>query len=274
MDLFYENGYLLTDLIIHYRLDYEVAELTWENGQIAMHGLGPPRVPNKLLTNTTSTTTTTPTTNSHPCKYTTATATTAWEKPRAGGTLESIVNQATRSSFPHKPPSSANAELVPWFDHHLNAAAAAMTTNMDAQVPCSNRHHHHNDVVSRPPSARAGGGGVNIGSLYTQVASCSGAATRDDNNNAAAGQQMKRAREAARVPPEWSVSGTSGSHQVTMDQYSCERDFGVGFMTSTSLGSLENASSGKPSTKAATATTTAADDHDSVCHSRLQASDH
>ena len=245
-----------------------------------MHGLGPPRAPNKPLTNATSTTTATPTTNSHAGKYTTATATTAWDKPRAGGTLESIVNQATRPSFPHKPASSsasaANDELVPWLDHHQNAAAAAMTTNMDAQVPCSNRphhHHHRNDVVSCRLAARAGGGGVNIGSLYTQVASCSGAATRDENNNAAAGRQMKPARVAARVPPELSVSGTSGSHQVRMDQYSCERDFGVGFMNSASLGSPENASSGKPSTKAATATATA-DDHDSVCHSRLQASDH
>ncbi|KAI9078454.1 hypothetical protein K1719_039550 [Acacia pycnantha] len=28
-------------------LDYEVAELTWENGQLSMHGLGLPKVPEK-----------------------------------------------------------------------------------------------------------------------------------------------------------------------------------------------------------------------------------
>ncbi|PIA35636.1 hypothetical protein AQUCO_03500175v1 [Aquilegia coerulea] len=53
-------------------LDYEVAELTWENGQLGLHGLGPPRViGGKPISS----------------KYT-------WEKPRASGTLESIVNQA------------------------------------------------------------------------------------------------------------------------------------------------------------------------------------
>ncbi|KAK4414645.1 Transcription factor UNE10 [Sesamum alatum] len=62
-------------------LDCEVAELTWENGQLAMHGLRPPR-PGDKLTRTSSLT-----------KYNT------WDKPRAGGTLESIVNQATRQ--PH-----------------------------------------------------------------------------------------------------------------------------------------------------------------------------
>ncbi|OMO69522.1 hypothetical protein CCACVL1_19455 [Corchorus capsularis] len=63
--------------------DYEVAELTWENGQLAMHSLGPPRVPTKPSLNSTA-----------PTKY-------AWEKPaRASGTLESIVNQATQFPYP------------------------------------------------------------------------------------------------------------------------------------------------------------------------------
>ena len=66
-----------------------------------------------------------------------------------------------------------------------------------------------------------------------------------------------------------SVSGgaTCGrdSQPVTLD--TCERDLGVGF-TSTSLCSMENTSPGKPFTKA----TTTGDDHDSVCHSRPQAS--
>ncbi|WMV49584.1 hypothetical protein MTR67_042969 [Solanum verrucosum] len=66
------------------RMDYELAELTWENGQVVMHGLGPPRVPNKPLS------------SPSPTKY-------AWDnKPHAaaGGTLESIVNQAT-TGIPH-----------------------------------------------------------------------------------------------------------------------------------------------------------------------------
>ncbi|ESQ37656.1 hypothetical protein EUTSA_v10028687mg [Eutrema salsugineum] len=91
-------------------LDYEVAELTWENGQLGLHGLGPPRVP------------------AH-SKYSTG----------AGGTLESIVDQATR--FPNPKPTD---DLVPWFHHRSSRAA------MDALVPeqqsqhvgsCSDGHH-------------------------------------------------------------------------------------------------------------------------------------
>ena len=82
------------------------------------------------------------------------------------------------------------------------------------------------------------------------------------------------AAAAAVAAPEWSsrdqsVSGSAtcgrDSQHVTLD--TCERDLGVGF-TSTSLGSMENTSPGKPCTKA----TTTGDDHDSVCHSRPQAS--
>ncbi|KAG2331002.1 hypothetical protein Bca52824_002182 [Brassica carinata] len=76
-------------------LDYEVAELTWENGQLGLHGLCPPRVP-------------------APSKYSTG----------AGGTLESIVDQATR--FPNPKPTD---ELVPSFHHRYSRVG------MDALVP-------------------------------------------------------------------------------------------------------------------------------------------
>ncbi|XP_055806977.1 transcription factor UNE10-like [Solanum dulcamara] len=64
------------------KMDYEVTELTWENGQLTIHSLGPPRVPNKRLP------------SSSPTTYPWA------NKPHAGGTHESIVNQAT-TSIPH-----------------------------------------------------------------------------------------------------------------------------------------------------------------------------
>ncbi|CAH8362477.1 unnamed protein product [Eruca vesicaria subsp. sativa] len=76
-------------------LDYEVAELTWENGQLGLHGLYPSRVP-------------------APSKYSTG----------AGGTLESIVDQATR--FPNPKPTD---ELVPSFHHRY------LKVGMDALVP-------------------------------------------------------------------------------------------------------------------------------------------
>jgi hypothetical protein len=214
-----------------------------------MHGLGPPRVPVKSATCTTSAS-----------KYTT------WEKPRAGGTLESIVNQATRLSPPHRKPFDGAADLVPWFDHQHRAAVSAVastTLTMDALVPCSNRTSDvdQGQVVD--------GLGTCVVGCSTHVGSCSGAKDGDADVVLAG----KRATEA-RVLAEWSsrdqsVTGraTCGmdSQRVTLD--SCEMDLGVG-ITSTSPGSPEHTSSpGEPCTKATTA-----DDHDSVCHSSPQAS--
>ncbi|KAJ9680680.1 hypothetical protein PVL29_019870 [Vitis rotundifolia] len=224
-------------------LDYEVAELTWENGQLAMHGLGQPRVPAK------------PVASAAVSKY-------PWEKPRAGGTLESIVNQATRLPHHKPPPEGANDDLVPWLDHQravtAAAAAASVTMTMDALVPCSNNNNTTNNnnpshVIDSVPA----GLGPCVGGSSTRVGSCSGGATKDDD----AILPGKRER-VARVPSthDWSsrdqsVTGSAtfdlDSQQVTLD--TCD------------LGSPENTSSGKAYTKAITV-----DDHDSVCHSRPQ----
>lgn len=230
------------------RLDYEVAELTWENGQLAMHGLGPPRVPSK------------PEASTSPTKYT-------WEKPRASGTLESIVNQAT--SFPQrKPPfdSHSTDELAPWFNQQRAAAAASATMTMDALVPCSNRSEDRTTHVMDPVPG-LGAVGKCVVDCSTRAGSCSGPVATQEEELLLTG---KRAR-VARVPvaPEWSsrdqsVSGSATfereSQHMTRDTYDME--MGVGF-TSTSMGSPENTSSAKHGTKATTA-----DDHDSVCHSR------
>ncbi|THF96314.1 hypothetical protein TEA_028745 [Camellia sinensis var. sinensis] len=239
-----------------YRLDYEVAELTWENGQLAMHGLGTPRVPNKPPPTSSATTT----------KYT-------WEKPRAGGTLESIVNQATCCPIfkPSIGSGTMNEDLVPWFDHHHRAAAASATATMtmDALVPCSTRAKDTSTHVLK----RTSNSTCMVGSA-TPVGSCSGANTFENNGGDCGGGVMKRARVAARVPVaavEWSsrdnsVSGGSVSRQLTTIDTG-ERELDVCGFTSTSMGSPENTSSAKQCTKA---TTTTADDHDSVCHSRPQ----
>ncbi|KDP28805.1 hypothetical protein JCGZ_14576 [Jatropha curcas] len=231
-------------------LDYEVAELTWENGQLAMHGLGPPRAPAKPLA------------SASPSKY-------AWDKPRASGTLESIVNQATR--LPQRKlglDACGSDELVPWFENNRAAAVAASsaTTTMDALVPCSNRTT--DDRKKRAMESVPALGNCVVGSS-TRVGSCSGpTATQDEDALLTA----KRAR-VARVPvaPEWSsrdqsvsCSATFGrdSQHVTLE--TCEPDLGMDF-TSTSFGSQENTSCGKPGTKTATV-----DENDSVCHSRPQ----
>lgn len=228
-----------------------------------MHGLGPPRVPVK----------------STPCTTSVSKYTTTWEKPRASGTLESIVNQATRlppPPPPHRKPFDGAADataddLVPWFDHHHRAGAAdadadaSTTRTMDALVPCSNRT---SDVD------QGQGLGTCVVGCSTRVGSCSGTNGKDVDVILAG----KRASEA-RVPAgEWSsrdqsVTGspTCGmdSQHVTLD--TCEMELGLGITSTTSLGSPEHTSSaGKPCTKAATTTT--ADDHDSVCHSPPQAS--
>ncbi|XP_044500971.1 transcription factor UNE10-like isoform X2 [Mangifera indica] len=237
-------------------LDYEVAELTWENGQLAMHGLGPPRVPAKPVA-TASTT-----------KYN-------WEKPRASGTLESLVNQATnlpqqRNKQPPFETATINEEIAPWFNQHHRApvATAADTMTMDALVPCSNRSTERTTtthVMDAAPKL----GGTCVMDCSTRVGSCSGpAATQDEDHQVL----LKRAR-VARVPVahEWSsrdqsVSGSAtfgrDSQHVTHDSY--DMDIGAD-LTSTSMGSPENTSSAKPCTKATTA-----DDHDSVCHSAPQ----
>ncbi|KAK7293386.1 hypothetical protein RJT34_16251 [Clitoria ternatea] len=211
-------------------LDYDVAELTWENGQLSMHALGLPRVPVKPPANN----------NNNNNRYT-------WEKPRATGTLESIVNQA--ATLPHRPKSSLEGGggqgaygnfMVPWFGTQRAVAAAAATASntmsMDALVPSSNRSEEHGNrrgLVGRS----------------TRVGSC-------------CGEGAKVAQEMSGRDQSVSGSATFGrdSKHVTLD--TCDREFGVGF-TSTSIGSLENTSSAKHGTK-----TTTVDDHDSVSHSK------
>ncbi|KAJ7962096.1 Transcription factor like [Quillaja saponaria] len=250
-------------------LDYEVAELTWENGQLSMHGLGFPRV-NSKPTLTPAATATAP-----PSKY-------AWEKPRASGTLESIVNQAT--SLPHRKnltvydggAGKGGKDFVPWFDNQRatvvgGAASASATMTMDALVPCSNHTDEHTQTT-RVIESVTGLGTCMVG-CSTRVGSCSGTATQDEDAILTA-KRTKVARAPVAAQQDWSnidqsVSGSAtfgrDSQHFTLD--TCERELGAGF-TSTSMGSPENTSSAKDCTKETTA-----DDHDSVCHSRPQEGD-
>lgn len=217
------------------RLDYEVAELTWENGQVAMHGLGLPRPPAKPSLTT--------------AKYTT------WDKPRASGTLESIVNQATSTlPLPSKPPfdssgGGSNGELVSWFDHHRAAAVRSTevtpstTMTMDALVPCRNQSDNSSSHMMESMSMPVVISGSDVVGCSTGVESCSGAtgaATQDDDT-----MLSGKHGSLSRVPetPEWSSrsQSVSGSATFGMDSHPVTLD----------------------STKAS--------DHDSVCHSRPQA---
>ncbi|XP_076942353.1 transcription factor UNE10-like [Bidens hawaiensis] len=104
-----------------YKLDYEVAELTWENGQLALHELGSRRVPSKP----------------QPMS--------SWDPPRAAETLEAVVNQATVQSYCKTDTPVTDEELVPWMHHLHDTTVAAGNLNesahmaSDALVPSSNK---------------------------------------------------------------------------------------------------------------------------------------
>jgi hypothetical protein len=238
------------------RLDYDVAELTWENGQISMHGLGLPKVPVKPPSTTAAT---------NPSKET-------WEKPaRTSGTLESIVNQAT--SFPHRGKSPFlvgggvyGNMLVPWLDPHRAAAIAAATNGLtvDALVPCSNTTKEQRSQTM-DPIPRGGVGSCMVGGP-TPVGSCSAvvAATHEEGGLLTAAKRVRVAHVAGSGRDQsMSNSATLGrqSQKVTLDTYDME--FGKTGFTSTSIASMDNTSSEKQCTR-----TNTVDDHDSVCHSR------
>lgn len=233
------------------RLDYEVAELTWENGQLAMHGLGLPRLTNKTTAIMTS-----------PAKYST------WDKPPpAVGTLESIVNQATtvpQSKSAIDGGGHVGDELVSWFENNrrsgIPVGAAASVTLRDALVPRTNQERFPQVLESLP----------GIGTS-TRAGSCSGAASLENGGGGGREVRLARVTHDWSSLPDQSVTGSAtcgleSGRQLTLD--TCEMDLGTagaaGF-TSTSLGSPGNTSSaGEECTKSG-------DEHDSVCRSRNQA---
>ncbi|KAK9102983.1 hypothetical protein Sjap_020237 [Stephania japonica] len=251
-------------------LDYEVAELTWENGQLAMHGLGPPRVVAKPFT---------------AAKYAAT-----WDKQRLGDTLESIVNQAT-TTLPSPPPQQ---KLIPltaadthpcWFDHyHLRPTAAAAAAHdlhhhhpplaMDALVPSSSlndstssRHvpdpASANLITTTHPDSTTVGVGVGFGSSSgggsssTPVGSCSGTGTMQ-------GSWKRREERVARVPTGLSGETASATATATIGVTVDTRDVDVGFG---STSTPESTTAGNPS-PSYTKPATTVDDHDSVAHSR------
>ncbi|KAL3537031.1 hypothetical protein ACH5RR_000397 [Cinchona calisaya] len=213
-------------------LDYEVAELTWENGQLAMHGLGPPRLPNKY----------------------------SWEdekQPPAGGTLESVVNQATTIILPCRKSGvqsecchEGGDELVPWFEDHHRAvtapAATSLNLNMDAMVPCSNKTIR---TDHKEPSTHVHVPGIStcvMGCSATRVGSCGGAAGCDTllpRVNMAATQDWSSRAEQSHQSVSGSATCGRDSRQLSLD--TCDREFGTPGYTDTSSGSPENTSYAK-----------------------------
>lgn len=197
-----------------------------------MHNLGHPRLPSNA-------------------KYT-------WDKTCVGGTLESIVDQATFLPNHKSLANSNNHELLPWFTNYKSVLPNTATTTtrvttsatgvVDALVPSTNM--------------REGSSLLAMDSGFgTHVESCSGATVPFEKVRA---QRLKVpvANECSSCPDN-SVSESAtfckDSRQVTFD--TCEKEFGAGGFTSTSTGSPGNTSSDKQCT---------GEDHDSVCHSKRQ----
>nr|AKN09574.1 basic helix-loop-helix transcription factor [Salvia miltiorrhiza] len=158
-----------------------------------------------------------------------------WDKPRASGTLESIVNQAT--SLGEK-----ESELG---GHRAKANPAAVA--MDALVPCGGGGHEQ----QHPAAAQAHVRGASRAGCSTRVSKCSGArvGSRSVGESATCG------------------GGSDSRQTISIDTWG-EREFGgPGFTSTASLISPENTISGQDYTK------TSADDRDSVTlHSGSQAS--
>lgn len=192
-----------------------------------MHGLGLPRLPSKPL---------------------------SWDKPRATGTLESIVNQATctlpqfsKPPFDHTitaAPGGGGNEILTWFDHHrtvaTSAAAPSNTMTMDALVPCRNNQSDEPNSSHKIASAVSMPGVLDTSATGTRVGSCSAAATQDEDTRLPG--KRKGNVESVPATPEWSSRSpsVSGSATFGMDSQHVILD-------------------------------TKESDHDSVCHSRPQA---
>ncbi|PSS26373.1 Transcription factor like [Actinidia chinensis var. chinensis] len=211
----------------------EVAEFPWEKDQVARNGLSPPCVYDKPLA------------TSSPTKNT-------WvERPGGGGgTLESVVKQATR--FRHRKPSAYGGgnDVVPCLDHRQAAATG------DALVPCA----------AAAPGQRIGSCGEGSSA---RVGSCSGPNTRGKRS-------LKRAK-VARVPVAHVCSSCcdddgdsdsdseSGRDSWRLSRDSSEWELGSRGFASSSIGSPESTCSDEWSTEATTC-----DDRDTACHFRSQ----
>ncbi|RWR80646.1 transcription factor UNE10 isoform X3 [Cinnamomum micranthum f. kanehirae] len=201
---------------------YGVTELAWENGQLAMHGLGPPPPPPPS---------TRPLSNRCP-----------WDKPRAGGTLESIIDQAA-----FLPLHKEGDELLPLLKCHHRSTA------IDALVPLSNRTRSvdgdgddDDEESTRVPDPHQTRGAFSRGGEVERI-------------EAAAAWRRKR-RRVAEEAGSMSASASASWH-VTKDTYEVDLEVSLGSHEPTSLGK-------SMSSHTRTATI---DDHDSVSnHSRAQ----
>ncbi|CAA0806031.1 Transcription factor UNE10 [Striga hermonthica] len=153
------------------KLDYEgVTELTWKNGQLGMNGLASAR----------------PAAAKPPSAVAPAKYTAVWDGPHAGGTLESIVDQATKY--------------------------AAATVAADAIVPSNNNascnsNNNTNSVPYKNAESQLGTGTCGVGScsgVRARVCKCGGA-----SESATCGSEREFLGRASRSTSQFSPANTS-----------------------------------------------------------------
>ncbi|GER26358.1 transcription factor UNE10 [Striga asiatica] len=172
------------------KLDYEgVTELTWKNGQLGMNGLVSARPAAAKP----------PSAAAAPAKYA------AWDRPHAGGTLESIVNQATKYA------AAAAGVPVPLFEPRRATVAA------DAMVPSNNNascnsNNNTNSVPCKNVESQLGTGTCGVGSCSgarAGVCTCVGA-----SESATCGREREFAGGASRSTSLFSPANTSSAGGV------------------------------------------------------------
>ncbi|XP_051129770.1 transcription factor UNE10-like [Andrographis paniculata] len=136
---------------------YEVAELTWQNGQLALHGLA--------------------------------------DKPRAAavaGTLESVINQSSFGFDPNK--VAGVADLAPWFDHHAPGGGGGAHAATDALVPV--RELHAPERVPEIGACDAGES-TRVGSCSGATVPGGAAVYRFDNTTSGSASVAERGRRSS-----------------------------------------------------------------------------
>ncbi|KAJ3699783.1 hypothetical protein LUZ61_003488 [Rhynchospora tenuis] len=157
--------------------DFEVAELTWENGNISSHGLGAPRIIKAMP--------------KYPAITTSASVPTSatgitWAKQQltGGGTLEEVVNEATRSHMlPPIPVPGTNFMLWTNPVHAASAAVDMLVPRARDEVETAPMMRKRARVVGEDGRVCASQGSAAPGrgeSTLVRLDTCGGAGAGDD----------------------------------------------------------------------------------------------
>lgn len=167
-------------------MDYEIAELTWKNSQLELHGLVPPRR----------------------SPVAAAGGSTEWSKNHRSGTLESVVNQSAVGGGGRR--AVASHELEDWYGGEPRHPPEAA---VDAIVPC-------HDAVANSGGARkrarmmgvCSSQGSAVGSLATTQMTLD--TWREEENDAGAAATATTTAATNSASPETENTSFGGKRKV------------------------------------------------------------